>query len=229
MKVIPWSYSLLTSFEMCPFKCHQTRIVKTFKDDMGQAAKDGIAEHEQIELWLKDQPAPNLKDHHKSLITDLLEQSKAIVDSPVRLVEESLGITIEGAPCGFWDNECFYRGKLDFVLVQEEVAILFDWKTGKVKYDNEQLKANSILVFAHYPKVETCMTRFAHVNHDIVIPGIWKRWMIKDIMSQFKERVKLMEQAEETGFWPKKKNGLCKNYCPVHTCEHNGNFKGDIA
>ena len=38
----------------------------------------------------------------------------------------------------------------------------------------------------------------------------------------YRERTALMEQAQATGVWNAKQNGLCKNYCPVTDCPFNG-------
>ena len=44
------------------------------------------------------------------------------------------------------------------------------------------------------------------------------------VWEKFVARADRLESALANEVWPKKKSGLCKNYCPVHTCEHNGKF-----
>ncbi len=236
MPIIPWSYSSLTSFEGCPYRYLQVRVLKNIKDEMGKEAKEGIKDHEQIEAWLKGNPAPDLKENQRNVVEETIQQAKLIVEehvsdkssTPVVLIEGQLGMTKDNKPCDFWDKDCYYRAKLDWAYIQNDVAYLLDWKTGKVKNGSEQLKANSLLIFANYPQVEKCFTRFVFVNHGQVVSALWRRWIAEEVTKDFGKRVIMMQEAEKTGFWPKKKSGLCKDYCPVHTCEHNGNYTGGV-
>jgi hypothetical protein len=51
------------------------------------------------------------------------------------------------------------------------------------------------------------------VIHREFIEADWKK---------FEGRVSKLEKAFTTNIWLEKSSGLCKNYCDVVTCKHNG-------
>ena len=139
-----------------------------------------------------------------------------------------MAITKDRQPCDWDDSDAYYRGILDVLYVHPEnsLAGIFDWKNGKVNEYSEQLKANSIAVFAHYPHVQTVHTEYVWMKFGKTTPAKNFRDFSDKVWDKFINRVDRLEDALQTDKWPKKTSGLCKKYCPVKSCEHNGEFDG---
>jgi hypothetical protein len=222
-QVIPWSYSSLTSYENCGFRFAAERIHKTVQKKQYQEAANGIDIHKVIELHLtENKPLPDAT-------------VKAMVDTALRgrevkfmKFEHKLGVTKDLQPCDYYDkNDCYYRGILDVMYVNPEnsTGAIFDWKNGKPNAYSEQLKANSALVFAHYPHITTVHNEYVWLRHKDTTPSKVFRDFYQPIWERFIKRVDRLQHALATDTWYKKPSGLCKKYCPVTHCEHNGEFK----
>lgn len=221
-KVIPWSYSSLTGFENCAFQYYSVRIAQTTPRQTYKEADEGVKKHAAIEAYLKKEQS--LDDIS---LRKLVDRTLAVYNNTdYYKYEHKLAITKDRQPCGWDDPECYHRGILDVLYVDpnNSTAAIFDWKNGKVNHYTEQLKANSITVFAHYPHIETVHTEYVWMKHGVTTVGKNFRDFSDTIWEKFVARADRLESALANEVWPKKKSGLCKNYCPVHTCEHNGKF-----
>jgi hypothetical protein len=76
-------------------------------------------------------------------------------DTNTLTAEVSLGILHDGSPCEFDDPACWFRGKLDVLVLEEDLALIADWKTSKKPYeDPDELNLHATLAKAHYPEVK---------------------------------------------------------------------------
>ena len=125
--------------------------------------------------------------------------------------------------CKFFDSEVWLRGIVDLLVVREDkpIAKVVDYKFGKSKNaDSTQLELMALLVFVHYPQVDTVKgllmfcaeQKYIEAEfHREDIPQMWQNWM---------PDVKRLESSMESGTWNPNPSGLCKGWCPVKTCQH---------
>ena len=141
-----------------------------------------------------------------------------------KLCELKLGITEDLEPCGFYDENVWFRGIADLIILDGDLAWVIDYKTGKSsKYaDKGQLELMAMSVFKHYPQVKTVRAGLVFViSNDLVKstyteydkPKLWEKWLAK---------YKQMETAAIEEVWNAKPNGLCRRHCPIIECVHNG-------
>lgn len=222
-KVVPWSYSSLTAYETCPHRYHQERILKVIPKKVFKEADEGVKKHAAIELYLKGEQ--HLSDIPLRKIVD---KTLATLDHSHLKYEHKLAITKDRQPCEWDAPNAYYRGILDVMYVDPEnsLAGIYDWKNGKVNEYSEQLKANSMLVFAHYPHVQTVHTEYVWMKFGKTTAAKNFRDFSNKVWDKFIVRVDRLEKALETGDWPKRQSGLCAKYCPVTTCQFNGEFNG---
>lgn len=218
-KVIPWSYSSLTNYENCPHKYYEVRIAKTTPPKTFSEADEGVQKHKIIERYLKGE----------STIVD--KPLKRLVDNTLEALnptyfkyEHKLAVTKDRQPCEWDDPNCYHRGVLDVMYVDpmDPVGRIFDWKNGKINAYSEQLKANSICVFAHYPHLKEVKTQYVWMKFGRTTPGSNHVEFMDRAWSRFVSRAASMEAALENNDWPKRPSGLCKKHCEVFTCEFNG-------
>lgn len=218
-KVWPWSYSKIKAFEQCPKQFYHDKILKEVPFKETEATLYGTAFHTAAENYIgKGTPLPPKFSFAQKML-DSLNNKKG-----EKLCELKLGITEDLEPCGFYDNNVWFRGIADLIILDGDLAWVIDYKTGKSsKYaDKGQLELMAMTVFKHYPQVKTVRAGLVFViSNDLVKstyteydkPKLWEKWLAK---------YKQMETAAVEDVWNAKPNGLCRRHCPIIECVHNG-------
>lgn len=220
MRVLPYSYSSLTSFENCAFKHYKVKVSKEVKEQQYQAAADGIDIHKQAEDYIKSRVPFEGKYAPKVIST---VSAMLATGNPIH-AEHQLAVTRDMKPTGWWDENCHSRGVLDVYQVNGTTAEIKDWKTGKSNAFTQQLKHNALLVFIHEPAVQTVNYEYVWLKEGFSTKGKVHRDFLQAHWDSFEKRVIIMEKALVENKWPKKPSGLCRQYCPVTECEHNGQY-----
>lgn len=221
MRVLPYSYSSLTSFENCAFKHYKVKVSKEVKDREYAAATHGIDIHKGAEDYVNDS---KLFDHKYA--KRVIARVNELRTNPGQMhAEKQLAVTRDMKPTGWWDKNCHARGVLDVYQVNGDTAEIVDWKTGKSDPFSLQLKHNALLVFIHEPQVKKVNYSYEWLKEGHATKGTVHRDFLQATWDNFERRVIKMETALVENQWPKKPSGLCKQYCPVTECEHNGNYQ----
>jgi len=221
MSIAPWSFSKIKSFEQCPKKFYHLKVAKDYKEPETEAMLYGTAVHLAAEEYVRDgKPLPPEYMYIKAPIDALCAKQGE------KLCELEMGLTADLEPCGFWDDDCWYRGIADLVILDKEnkTAWVIDYKTGKnTRYaDKGQLELMALCVFKHFPEVETVKGGLLFVvcnelireTYDSELAGeMWKKWLAD---------YNRMEQAWKNDVWNAHQSGLCKRHCIVTECVHNG-------
>lgn len=229
--ILPWSWSSLEAYETCPRQFHEIRILKNFKEDQN---KDyllwGNAVHTALEVRVKDGVAlPDNMQKWEPLADKLFNAAGQ------KICEGETAITIDLQPTGYWDDDCWNRGKDDIVIINEDRAVNIDYKTGKPKTTvTQQLALSSVRVMIKYPHVQTVSAAFAWLQNDTWSRAVYTRDDIDRIAEEFKRKVADMLWSEKNNAWPARPSGLCKKSrkpgstyggCIVATCPHSEYYK----
>ena len=214
-----WSYSKMKGFETCPKQYYHVTVLKEHPFKETDATRYGNEFHKAAELFIKDgTPIPGKFAQY----TDILE---ALRDRPgEKHCELKLGLTESLDPCGFFDAQVWFRGVIDLLILNDDVAYVVDYKTGKsARYaDPDQLELMALMVFEHFPQVKKVSAGLVFViaeefiTHDYGLDDRDDRW------GRWYQRYAAMEKAHETGVFNPRPSGLCRAHCPVLECPHNG-------
>lgn len=217
LKPFSWSYSKIKNFETCPKRHYHVDIIKDFKEDEGEALQWGFALHDAFAKYLgKGMPlGPPMKQYQKMLDT-------VIAMGGERLVEQKLAIDQNFAACGYFAKGAWFRGVADVLVLMDDKALALDWKTGKVVDDSQQLALMAQCVFSHYPKITEVTTAFVWLKDMAKTPAKFTREDMPAVWNALLPRVKQLEHAHNTTSYPAKPGFLCRRYCPVTSCPHNG-------
>lgn len=131
--------------------------------------------------------------------------------------EEKMGVTIDGKPTGFFDDNVFLRGKLDVNLVNGATGYVGDFKTGKVREETYELEVQAVLLHAKHPKLTKIIGQYfwlaeakLGVLHDLSATA--QTWDgIHKTMAE-------LHMDKSRGTFEKKPGPLC-SWCPVTDCE----------
>lgn len=224
IKIFPYSYSSLTSFETCARKHYGEKLSKEFARPYNKAADDGDLWHKQAEDYAtKGDPIPDTNPYRKQMI-EVIDGLRAFGGS--FYAERQLAVRRDLTPCGWWDADCYTRAKLDILHLNADCteATSIDWKTGKADPFSTQLKHSALLLFLHHPELKLVNTRYEWLKEGYATKGRVYREFFEEDWAKYEKRVAAYDKAFKGNKWPEKKSGLCKKFCGVKTCEFNGNY-----
>ena len=216
---LTWSYSSLGLFQQCPRKYYHLRVLKDIKEPETTAILYGKEVHLALEEYIRDgKPVPpQFKE-----FTEIADMLKAMPGD--KLCEYKMGLTKDIQACGFFDENVWFRGVADLLIINGDTARVIDYKTGKSSEfaDKKQLELMALAVFKHFPKVRTVKAGLIFlVANDFIkadfekkdAPITWLKWI---------QETDRLEEAHEVNVWNPKPNFTCRKYCLVKDCEHNG-------
>lgn len=210
--LIPWTYTLLKTFDNCAHQGQRRYWVKDVPYAETDAMKYGNQVHFAAEHRLKSNTAVPEAFHFLEPWCRSIARHKPIV-------EMKLGVTEQHQPCGFFAKDVWGRGKPDITIMNEETAAILDWKTGRVWEDPFQLEVEAFLLKTNFPKLKRITGNFIWLKenklgepHDLSDTiATWKT--IRNLVN----RIDFLEQNEK--IWPKTQGVLC-GWCNVIDCEH---------
>jgi len=155
-----WSLSSLGTYEQCAAK-YRYKYIDGLQEQRSESASRGVSSHAVVEGYLKgDLTAltPEL-----SFYQGFFNQIRSLENYP----EIKLGVDRQWNPIPWESPEIWWKGVLDLlVFPTKEMAIIYDWKTGKIYPDHDEQKAiYSLGVFSTYPAVRE--VRALHVYLDL--------------------------------------------------------------
>jgi hypothetical protein len=214
MNLPPWSYSVLKTYETCPYKAYRQYVLKDIKFDRTEATEKGDRAHKAVEERLaKRVPLPEEAKHYETF---------ALAFDPLpKSVELKLGITREGKGCDFFSDNVWGRGKVDVVVFfnSHMSAGIYDWKTGKVREDATQLELEALLLRAKWPTLKRIYGSFIW----LAAGSLGRRHELSDTSRTWvrvQHDYSAMEESLRLDHWPATQNPLCP-WCSVLDCKYN--------
>lgn len=221
MRKFAWSYSALTAFETCPWRYYLTRVEKSVVEPETEALRWGNEVHKVFEDYVKHNgeiDPPEWFDKWRPIADKIMSKPGEVH------AEYEAAITEDLRPCGWWDDNVWCRGKFDVAVVDGDKATILDYKTGKRKLNDDQLKLFALLAFIHFPEVEVVKSGFIWLKDSKIDTHTYHRDQAQTMWPEFIHRVERMKHALDSMTLLKKQSGLCRNWCPVPVskCEFSG-------
>ncbi len=222
MSIAPWSFSKLKAFETCPKQFYHVKILKQYPQEETEAMRYGTDVHLACEEHIRDgKPLPEKYSYVQTSL-DALKRIKGD-----KLCEYELGLTADLEPCGFKAEDVWFRGIADLVILNNEdkLAWVVDYKTGKsARYaDKGQLELMALAVFKHFPEVDTVKGGLLFVVSEDLIKDTYTRADdMRKITEKYISKYKQMVIAHDKDVWNANPSGLCRAWCDVLECPHNG-------
>ena len=217
----PWSFSKMKSFQTCPKQFYHVNVLKQFPFKETDAMRYGTEFHEAAEHFIRDgTPIPDRFAFARPALEALAAKAGE------KLCEQKLGLTADLEACDFFAKDVWFRGIVDLLIIDGDVATVVDYKTGKSSRYAEkgQLELMALSVFRHFPEVKTVRAGLLFVIANDLVKAKYEKSGQKDMWRKWLSEYGKMESAFETGVWNPKPSGLCKRHCPVTECPHNGVF-----
>lgn len=216
-----FSWSSLSGFETCPKQHYHLRIAKDWPDQKGEAALWGDTVHKAIEARMKHGTALPVWGKGIEPLIQKLQAAKGVSLQ----VEHKVAINANLQPTDYFARDVWCRSIADVNAVAPKAMMTLDWKTGKFKENIDQLRLSAAVNFCHYPHIERFTIQYAWLKEGRTTTRTFLREEVPAIWSDFMPRVKRMQIAYEKNEFPAKPSGLCRQHCPILSCEHNGRRK----
>lgn len=218
MAKIAWSFSRLETYEQCPRKFQLQNILKpeNFKFRENEITKRGKKVHDQLEQALiSGAGLPQELAHVQPIISNIRNAFPPVNGQPVIQTERDIAFNWDLTLGDWFDKNVMFRAQLDVLAVRGSEAVIYDWKTGKVRDKPDQLRLYAAVIFLLYPEVMTVQTAFIFVDHQEVRAATYHREQFQKIWTEFNERSELIQIAYEADEWPPRKNQLC-GWCDAY-------------
>lgn len=216
------SYSKLKNFEGCPTKYNEIDQLKNYVDsDQGNPnSKLAVGDRAHKELAAACMRLAPLKEfpQHQSWVDRV--HRKAALPGAVIKVEQQYAIRRDFSPCTWFAKDAYWRAIGDVVILWNGLAMVTDWKTGKVLEDSVQLGLMAQVIFAHYADIERVITEFVWLQDDCTSTEMFDRQEVANMWANgLLDRVAALEGAYNSNYYPPKPSGLCIKHCPVQKCQ----------
>ncbi len=216
-----YSYSQLNKYTQCPRAYEALHISRRFKRESGPEAVWGTEVHTACECRLQspDYDAPPGMDRYMKTVDEVRGRLKEYDI----YTEQRLAVDEFYQPAEWSDSHL--RGVVDLLALQEERAVVLDWKTGKFREGTAQLEFYTMLTFFNYPEVETISGYLVFLKPRKMLKEEYTRKALPSIVARFARQVSVIEEDEDFIPCP---SGLCRRHCPVLDCASNGNYNGGL-
>lgn len=212
IKPVAWSHSSLKKFLDCPKRYYEERVVKSVKDTPSEQSLWGDRVHKLIQAAIETKEIP--EDEFASYIRPLTPffETKGTL-----YTEQKLAITSSFKPTQWFASDVWCRVILDALWIDNDKALIVDWKSGKRRKDSNQLRLNALVLFAHYPEIDRINTAFVWLQGGAPDIEKFKREDIPVAWQEILPDVRRLEYAHRTQTFVPKPGPLC-GWCPVQSC-----------
>jgi hypothetical protein len=211
---LPWSQSRLEDFKNCPRAFYEKQVAKSVVEEQNEQSIWGQRVHKHFEERLVDGVVlPDILDMHEPFLAALGSRRGD------KFVEQRIALNRFGAPCAFFDRDVWFRGVVDFKLVNGDRALIVDHKTGKHHSKYGQLQLFAIHTFLAHPEVQAVHTQYYWTQSRTTNGETYFRSELSELWRPFVGDLKQYAEAFQTDTWQPRQSGLCRGWCPVTDCE----------
>jgi len=166
--------------------------------------RHGTIQHEHCELRVKEgKPLPESLSWLEKSIKSLEESGGSLI------AEQAVGLTKGLVSTGFFADDVWVRGKLDLTVRYGTKSIVLDYKTGKRKFDSDQLMLFAAFEFADRPFIPEVRTGYVWLKDKAIDSETFTRKDVPRIWEHFIPKVERLEKAYKNDAWPAKSSSLC--------------------
>lgn len=220
-KVMPLSFSRLSTFEQCPAQFDYLYVSKRVVNQSNEHSDYGDRVHKVLEAKGKgelDEAALSAEGQQT------IERWGALVDKVIsrsgdKYFEHQMAVNRNLEPVEWFAPDVWIRSIADVLVVDGATAYCLDYKTGKVKENPTQLQLFAAMVFWHFPDVQTVKTSFIWLKFDEVTNSKYERRFLGALWSALEPRFDKVQEVINLGVFETKPSGLCpwcaaKEICP---------------
>ena len=218
------SYSSLSTFEQCPQKYYQTRVLRAYPYVPSEEAKWGDRAHKALEQAGNALVSGNLAG---SILPPEFAAYQWVINNVVaalpgtKLFEFEFSFTARWLHCGARDWSIkTWTGKGDVIGLSHDrkQGVYLDYKTGNDRYpDVDQLELMTVFMKTAFPTLEYVRAGLLFLQSGKPVTRDYTEHQFPLLRTTWEAKARDVELAQASNTWPMKKSSLCP-YCPHKTC-----------
>lgn len=233
-KEVQWKDSAPSCLGTCLHKLAEWYIDMKVRDDcpvmddiFHVQLSEGTFKAVLLETRVSIPPTYDELRKHWSNILDVLNKMPfvegAYIDTEVKLC-----VNNDFVSAAYMSKDGFFRAIVDVLIKIGDQAILIDWKTGKDLKETKQLQRSAMTVLLCFPQVNKATVVYVSSRGHAPITRAYTRDNIMDLINEVKATAGRLVESYDANVWPPIKSGLCKMWCDVSQCKHNGRTKAQV-
>lgn len=226
-KVMPLSYSRLSTFEQCESKFDYLYVSKRVQDQGSEVSEYGNRVHEVLELYGKGElDQATLSEEGKQTLGKWGKiVDKLLAREGEKYFEYQMAVNADLQPVDWFASDVWIRSIADVLVVDGDTAYCLDYKTGKVKDNPTQLQLFAAMVMWHFPQVTTVKTSFIWLKFNEVTNTKYERRFLESLWNGLRPRFQKVQEVIDLGVFKAKPSGLCP-WCPAKDICPDARLKG---
>ena len=218
-----WSISRVKDYFTCPRQYEAKHILKKIKFEHTQATLWGNEVHKAFENYTKSKRAFAENTKHLQSMAEGLSHIPGD-----HIGEQKHAFTREKELTKYFGADVYGRCIVDLTIKQDRRALTADYKTGSPNYvDDDQITLSNLCTFLKYPDLDYVQGMYIFTKDlDYIQKVTTTKAQVPQAWAEILNKVNKVEQAHAENAFPPKPSGLCKKWCPVHSCEYNGQNDG---
>lgn len=218
---MPQSPTSVGTFNTCPKQYEAKYITKEIKFMPNEATERGSRWHKYLEDRMSDKVALPLEVAHFEPVLSRMEHFRGEL-----ITEQSFAVNVDFEPCEW--SERYIGGNIDLGFLDHEngKATLFDYKTGKVKHNDDfqfQLLVYALMVMKAYPHIQRVRVAYLFLDHCKISPigsdnklgEIYTRKDLDIMEAEIRHKIDRIRVSTERNEWLPNPSGLCKPNKPT--------------
>jgi hypothetical protein len=210
----PFSFSALEAFDICAKNFYWTREVpkaQRLGEPYSAKKTTGLDVHDAMQNYVERGEEPPIGLRKFKHAVDRVTAGALDITCEIKM-----GLRSDLSPCDFFDNDVAYRGQFDLNAKRADAIAQLDYKTGRAKETELQLKMYAVAGMQRWPTYNEVWGAFVYTHHDSMVVET-KRKERPEIVSAINPRLERLKIARDEGNWPERQGWKCQ-YCPVKQC-----------
>lgn len=226
-KVMPLSFSRLSTFEQCEAQFDYLYVSKRVANQSNDASDYGDRVHKVLEAYGKGTlDEATLSDEGRQTLKRWGPLVDKILSQPGdKRFEHQMSVNRSLQPTGWFDKDVWIRSIADVLVVNGDTAYCLDYKTGKVKENPTQLQLFAAMVMWHFPEVQKVKTSFLWLKYDDATNATYERRFLDALWRGMEPRFTKVQDIIDLGVFKAKPSGLCP-WCPAKDICPDARLKG---
>lgn len=208
--ILAWSHSRIQAFKNCPKAFYEANIAKSVKFEQSAQMLWGDRVHRALEYRVRDKVPLAAEFAQYESIAASIERAPGNT-----LCENKLTLNVALQPTGWFASDAYVRVIVDVMKLNGTVGFMGDYKTGKIKFDESQLKLFAAAGFQAYPQIEQWTTAYIWTQDKVIDPAVYKREQLPQLWEELLQEPARLQKAHVMNHWPAKPGPLC-GWCGVN-------------
>lgn len=223
--IVSWSPSRVDMHKKCNLMFYEIALLQSVPYVESAQQAEGNRVHAMLDKRIKKEIVLEPAYAHLEPLVASIENAPGQTYS-----EQKMTINNRFETCGWFDKDAWCRLVVDVMKINGPVGFMGDWKTGKPRFDDYQLKLNAALGFIYYPSLQTITTAYIWLKTKTLDPATYRRADLDQIWAELLQEPTKMQQNLANNTWAARPGWQC-SYCGVNKqrrCSSaQGPYRGD--